>query len=270
MFKELFSALQQSGYERLRNVLLGSYIIFWTTFNWRVPLILFWGDSTIEQRFDLMRVHAHHLVVAFGVPALLAGLYSLGMPWLLLFIDRKRELPVYTAKREKLERESKLTASRVKLIQLDIEKEQKRERMKLEFERERKDFEFEFRERELQVEVRRKQAEFDEENRNLRSENMRLKGELNRVEAKCDDLKTQVSKLESENQKIIRLEDQLEKVKRQLEQEEATNRNLARESSALQSQASAREERVKALQEINASQKKKIDEQESEIKRLRK
>mgnify|MGYP001796367972 CR=1 FL=1 len=53
-FKELIFSFFEASRERLKNPAIGTFALAWITINWRFVSILFFSDSSLENRIKLI------------------------------------------------------------------------------------------------------------------------------------------------------------------------------------------------------------------------
>lgn len=111
-FKEGVDAIRQVFAERLRNPLIGSFIIALAMYNWRALAHLFLGKSyTVTQRIKDVEsvVTWNH----FFYPALFAIGYTIAMPWLAWMIDLVQSVPIARRKNLRVDQDGLLLDKRL-------------------------------------------------------------------------------------------------------------------------------------------------------------
>lgn len=94
--QSLFDGLR----DRVKNPFVSAFVIAWLAVNWHRLFLMLMSAKTAETRvnaYSEVGFWEQILLIVLG-PATIAIAYILGMPWVVLWINRKRETP------EKLQR----------------------------------------------------------------------------------------------------------------------------------------------------------------------
>jgi len=122
MINDAFDGLAVVIRDRLRNQLLGAFILFWLTLNWKIPILVLKSAQPIEG--TIQAIDSQYLSVwrSLVFPILFATAYVLVSPWLShvvflyqCYVDKRRirakqdqELYVLDGKKKLVEREAEL------------------------------------------------------------------------------------------------------------------------------------------------------------------
>lgn len=196
-FKNLIISFRESTIERVRNPLLSSYLFFLIAINWRVPVILLFGEGNITERMRLIDTYSYTLFYTLTIPLVLAILYVLLMPWITLLIQNHQEKPLIEQKKRKIEQELEMATDRKKIIEETVSSEMIRSRVKLDM-----------KEREIELDKAQKDDEHKRKVELIMKEyelNIR-KVEMERDEFayKIQNLNNEIQNLKSENSTLIK------------------------------------------------------------------
>lgn len=92
--KEFFDSLLLTSKDRLKNPLIGAFIISWIVFNWKPLLILFFSDKSIEEKIYLVSPNGFW-EAGFWVPLIIAVLYLILMPYVLVLLEKTTDDSFY-------------------------------------------------------------------------------------------------------------------------------------------------------------------------------
>lgn len=120
-FPDLIKNLLDSSKERLKTPIVGSFILSFLFYNWRVLALLFFSKATIEDRIIVIN-HEYLGFLAYFWPFIIALGYSLGVPYLMKWIDQilvgvkeVRRQHIYNAKDSTLRLKIKLADKELEL-----------------------------------------------------------------------------------------------------------------------------------------------------------
>lgn len=216
MVKELFKSFKGHLEDRISNPILGAFGLAWIFINWKIVLLLFFSEKSIEEKIEVISTSHNSWDFLVLYPLLFTAFYLLALPWLLLGVQllqekantqrRTRQLVSDTsylsAKVDFVRAESDLDAIRLEhdlhremeIKNRDMELEREKAKHDFEIERERRHMEFDFEERKSEYEDRRRsreleleheknmrQLEFDEKRRQDELKLERYKAETGRI-----------------------------------------------------------------------------------------
>lgn len=85
--KELISNIFQTSNERIKNPFIGSFILSWIFFNWKILLTIMLSDLKIEGRIEYISSNFTSISNSLYNPLIFAGFYVLALPYIMWFID---------------------------------------------------------------------------------------------------------------------------------------------------------------------------------------
>ncbi|MEQ8797985.1 MAG: hypothetical protein RJQ08_07245 [Salinisphaeraceae bacterium] len=231
MIGEILSEWRSHLAERLRNPLLGPFSALWLAWNWRLVVVLFFSEASVEQRIQVIDQKYVTYCDLLLIPLTGALLFSLLVPWLTLVIQNVQDRAIIRRRKGKLDHDTDyLRASVAKaeaqaalnriLAQDEIVRRQQEEldQLKSDLVKERDqaesrvaemqaDFEQKRLEYEAQTdksndEAQAKKEELDELKRQLEAEQLRAKSEVERARAqlvrKQEDFDSKLQGVEAE------------------------------------------------------------------------
>jgi hypothetical protein len=153
--------------DRLRNQLLGAFILFWVTLNWKIPILVLKSALPIES--TIQAIDSQYLTVqrSLTYPLLLAILYVLISPWLshVVFLYQ-----AYVGKwriRAKQDQELYVLEGTKKLVESEAELELIKRNKLVAFENNQKEAEWNWKvvheDQERKSEIHRQWAKLDDE-----------------------------------------------------------------------------------------------------------
>ncbi|MRX40130.1 hypothetical protein GJU43_12655 [Flavobacterium sp. LC2016-23] len=99
-FPDLIKNLLDSSKERLKTPIVGSFMIAFFFYNWRVLAVLFFSTATIEDRIIVIN-HEYLVFFSYLWPFVISLFYSIGVPYLMKWID-DRLVSVKNARRKQI------------------------------------------------------------------------------------------------------------------------------------------------------------------------
>lgn len=199
MISELLTAFRESSFERIRNPLLGSYAVFFVARNWRALFVAVAGDVPLEQRIALINKEALPWPEAVGLPAVLALLYVILMPWIAYGIQRLLAPSAFRRKSHRIVEERRLAQLRRQVVEDEVAAARIRDAAMLKLEEQRKDQEFKFRQREWELEEKRLNVQNNQIIADLRRSNKSGENEARKLNS---DLKKITQSLEMANKRF--------------------------------------------------------------------
>ncbi|MEI7702594.1 MAG: hypothetical protein WCK86_22560 [Planctomycetia bacterium] len=141
--KDIVESIQQAGAERLRNPIVGTFILAWSVSNWHVLATLLLGELPVVERIAAVESQSSYMQLLV-IPFVATVVYVIGMPWLALLFDRVQASPVAKRKQFRIKTESALIEDKVHMVHQEVRLDTAKERY-------RKESEFEVRSRELEL-----------------------------------------------------------------------------------------------------------------------
>lgn len=86
-FKEFILSFLEASRERLKNPAVGAFVLTWISINWRFVAILFFSDSLLEERINLIEECYLTLPLTLWYPLITTGIYLLVLPNLMAVVD---------------------------------------------------------------------------------------------------------------------------------------------------------------------------------------
>lgn len=84
---DFFKTLFANATERIKNPLIGTFLMSWIVFNWKAILFLIVSTNDIESKFETLSANYSNIWNLLGLPLFVTILYIFGLPWLNLWID---------------------------------------------------------------------------------------------------------------------------------------------------------------------------------------
>lgn len=85
--KEFFLSFFESAKERLKNPMIGAFVIAWVAINWRFLAILFFSSKTIEQKIEFIELNYFNINNNLWLPLAFAVFYVLILPYIMALFD---------------------------------------------------------------------------------------------------------------------------------------------------------------------------------------
>lgn len=85
--KELFLSFIESTKDRLKNPMIGAFVIAWIAVNWRFIAILFFSSKKIEDKISFIETNYFNLQHNLWIPLGIAVFYVLVLPYLMALFD---------------------------------------------------------------------------------------------------------------------------------------------------------------------------------------
>lgn len=85
--KEFFLSFFESAKERLKNPMIGSFILAWAAINWRLIAILFFSSKTMEKRIEFIETNYFDINYNLWIPIAFAVFYVLILPYIMALFD---------------------------------------------------------------------------------------------------------------------------------------------------------------------------------------
>lgn len=96
--KEIFQSLFESTNDRLKNPIIGSFIISWIIFNWRAIAFFFFSNKNIEYKIEHINLNYSNFNNLFLFPIITSLIYITIFPYVLMTLDKLISLAVKTRK----------------------------------------------------------------------------------------------------------------------------------------------------------------------------
>ncbi len=85
--KEFFLSFIESSKDRLKNPMIGAFIMAWSAINWRLLAILLFSNKTIEKKIDFIEKNYFDMVTNLWIPLGFSVFYVLILPYLMALFD---------------------------------------------------------------------------------------------------------------------------------------------------------------------------------------
>lgn len=85
--KEFFLSFFESAKDRLKNPIIGAFVIAWIAVNWRFLAILFFSGKTIEQKIEFIEANYFDINFNLWIPLAFAVFYVLILPYVMALFD---------------------------------------------------------------------------------------------------------------------------------------------------------------------------------------
>ncbi|WP_179335334.1 hypothetical protein [Winogradskyella costae] len=85
--KDIIKSFLDASRERIKNPLIGTFIISWIAINWRPIMILLFSDQKVENRIDYIITHYSSFQTYFLVPFIIALIYVIILPYFMWAVD---------------------------------------------------------------------------------------------------------------------------------------------------------------------------------------
>ena len=86
-FKEFFLSFIESAKDRLKNPMIGAFVLAWIATNWRFISILFFSKKSIEDKIDFIEEKYFDIDYNLWIPLAVAVFYVLILPYLIALFD---------------------------------------------------------------------------------------------------------------------------------------------------------------------------------------
>ncbi|MBF0694884.1 MAG: hypothetical protein IR153_07500 [Flavobacterium sp.] len=86
-FADLVKGLLDSSRERMKTPISGAFFLSFIVYNWRPILILIFSKASIEDKIELINSFYCNVMALIG-PFIIALLYTVAVPYIMMFIDR--------------------------------------------------------------------------------------------------------------------------------------------------------------------------------------
>lgn len=222
MIRDLLSEWGSHLKERLSNPVLGPFSAFWLAWNWRLVSVLIYSRVRIEDRIDFIDENFVNVWDILVIPAALALVYALSVPWLSLWIQNAQDKANTRRRKNRLTQETEVLRASVDraeaqatlnkiLAQDEITRRQQEEIASMKQELESQKENAEARVAEAQAEFERKREEYEEQADKRTADAKRLKDELQNLEMQ---LKKEQVKAQSE---VDRMRNEISQKERRLD-----------------------------------------------------
>jgi len=105
--KEFFLSFFESAKDRLKNPIIGAFVIAWIAVNWRFLAILFFSGKTIEQKIEFIEANYFDINFNLWIPLAFAVFYVLILPYIMALFDWVSQKGI--AARKRISKEHRLT-----------------------------------------------------------------------------------------------------------------------------------------------------------------
>lgn len=97
-FKDFFRSFSDSARDRLKNPVIGAFILSWTIINWKVIFILIFSVKSIEEKIDSIDANYSGWNSNFWLPLVISVFYIVILPYIMALFD---SLAVWAVNRRK-------------------------------------------------------------------------------------------------------------------------------------------------------------------------
>lgn len=125
---EFFKSLFNSSRERVKNPLIGSFVLSWLVFNWDSVLTLIYSKKSIEERIKGVRPTEGICELGFWIPLGMSLIYVFLIPYIMHFVDtltldsfNRRKKLAYEKRMTELELSQEVVKQEVELEKLRVE-----------------------------------------------------------------------------------------------------------------------------------------------------
>ena len=197
ILKEIFNSIKSSFNERINSPLIGSFIISWCIINWDILLFLFAPKKNLDELTTvIMKVKQEEAITLYIIPILLSITYVLIGPWITLWVNKFREIPIQKSRIDKIISETAYQNERIGLIEAQARSDVAKNNILLDTRNKEIDAE------KRELEIKGIKEDFDNKFEELRKE----KKELEKIRS---DIEPQQSKLKTEESKALKPEEEL-------------------------------------------------------------
>jgi len=85
--KEFIISLFESSKERLKNPIIGAFLISWAAVNWRIVLTILLSNKSIEDRIEIINTQYSDFLYVVWLPLIFALFYLLVLPYVMSLFD---------------------------------------------------------------------------------------------------------------------------------------------------------------------------------------
>src|SRR5690606_26009206 len=96
--KEFFLSFFESAKDRLKNPMIGAFVIAWIAINWRFIAILFFSSKKIEDKISFIETNYFDLEHNLWIPLAFAVFYVLILPYIMAIFDWLSQKGIATRK----------------------------------------------------------------------------------------------------------------------------------------------------------------------------
>lgn len=86
--KELFNSFLQSSKERIKNPIIGAFLISFIVFNWKPIFIVLFASQSIQEKINQVEESYSTYFSNLWLPLIFALFYVLGLPYIMLLFDK--------------------------------------------------------------------------------------------------------------------------------------------------------------------------------------
>ena len=135
--KDFIKKILETSKDRLKNPLVGSFILSWLVFNWKGVLVVLFSSKSIEDRISYVAKEDYSILLLLWLPLLMALFYVVILPYLSLVIEklnvyakRIRKETVFKENLEKITQNIELKKKELRLEKAKIDYEKLAEKNK--------------------------------------------------------------------------------------------------------------------------------------------
>ncbi|MFD1161829.1 hypothetical protein [Hwangdonia seohaensis] len=85
--KEILKSFFETSRERIKNPLIGTFLISWTAINWKPITVLLFSNQSIENKIDYIESCYSNFSTYFLIPFLIALIYVIILPYFMWAVD---------------------------------------------------------------------------------------------------------------------------------------------------------------------------------------
>lgn len=122
--KDLIKSVIDASNDRLKNPLIGSFIISWTILNWKLVFILLFSSLKMTERIELIDKSYAEYSINFWWPLLVSLLYTIAIPYIMFGMDILVKFPKIERRKGQIARETAETRAKAVLVRAKLDLEQ--------------------------------------------------------------------------------------------------------------------------------------------------
>jgi len=121
--KSYIKSLFEASENRVRNPLLGAFLLYWLILNWKLWFTLLFSGEVIAGKIDIIENDYTSIWLNLVIPFGAAVLSTIGLPYIMMFLDKVGSLAIRTRKESQ---------NKGKLHDIHLVQRIEREKLKLE------------------------------------------------------------------------------------------------------------------------------------------
>ena len=85
--KDMVVSVFETSKDRLKNPIIGAFVLSWLAINWRIVMILLFSSEKIEDKINYIETHYFYINYNLWIPLGFAIFYILALPYLMVLFD---------------------------------------------------------------------------------------------------------------------------------------------------------------------------------------